>query len=155
MNKVDTLRGFKRFDKLVRVLEKAPVDEFFVKISNENKHWIEDQNIEQLREGKDADGADIDPPYTLFTVRMKKAKGQESDFVTLEDTGKFYQGITAEITTKGFKMIGKDSKTGELMLKYGERIIGISTKNIDELSMDLYLPALIDEIKNYISLQNI
>jgi hypothetical protein len=155
MVKVEDLRGIKRLDKLVRAFEKAPVDEFFVKISNENKHWIEDENIKQLRTGKDADGKDIEPPYTLFTVRLKQAKGQEADFVTLEDTGKFYRGITAEINTKGFSMIGQDSKTGELMMKYGDRIIGISAQSIDNLKVDLYLPYLVEEIRIYLSMQDI
>jgi hypothetical protein len=147
------MNGVQKIDRMIEKLRRA--DEFIVlslkKISDENRHAIEDKNIEQLRAGLDGDGNEIEPAYTPFTVSMKQAKGQVYDHVTLEDEGQFHRGITANILNGGIEMEGKDKKTPMLQEKYGSAIIKLNKKSVAELRVDLYKPELRKDFKTYIT----
>lgn len=94
--------------------------------------------IHQLYErGENALGESIMDyaPYTLYTTRIKLAKGQPVDRVTLNDTGAFYAGIYIDTTNNKLTVMSADEKTGELVAKYGEDILGL---NEDYLSTFLH-----------------
>lgn len=87
---------------------------------------------EQLRQGIRADGAPITPPYTPFTVQVKRAKGQPTDRVTLKDTGAFYGSFQASYGKGGFGIYATDPKAQKLERKYGSAIFGLTDENIQE-----------------------
>ncbi|WP_428668104.1 hypothetical protein [Runella sp.] len=116
------LDGLKSID--IAVLVKASVEA--------HKAEIEDLNIEQLNAGQDATGHAITPPYVPFTIIHKQAKNQPTDRVTLKDEGSFHKSIFVKTHQNAFEMDATDPKTAALVGKYGEEILGLTDKNIDE-----------------------
>lgn len=97
-----------------------------------HKAEIEDLNIDQLNAGQDATGSQITPPYVPFTIVHKQAKNQPTDCVTLKDEGGFHKSIFVETHQNAFEMNATDPKTAALVGKYGEEILGLTDRNIDE-----------------------
>ena len=97
---------------------------------------------EQLYEGQDAEGQEIRPKYTPFTVQIKRLKGQPTDRVTLKDTGAFYRSFDIDYGPNYFEIKATDGKTRKLKRKYGEQILGL-----DEDSLQLLIDLLKDELK--------
>ena len=93
-----------------------------------------DMQREQMYRGEKALGIPIVPPYTLYTVYIKTAKGQPTDRVTLKDTGAFYEGIYVERHGKELVFDSTDEKTSDLKEKYGESIFGLQKENYEHLS---------------------
>lgn len=81
---------------------------------------------EQLFSGKNATGGFIRPPYKPTTKRIKRAKGQPTDRVTLKDTGNFYDGVIVDIGTEVFNVTSEDNKTDLLTRKYKPTIFGLN-----------------------------
>ncbi|WP_020603248.1 hypothetical protein [Spirosoma spitsbergense] len=98
-----------------------------------NSAFIENLNRAQLFDGKRADGSDITPDYTEYTVAVKQSKGQRSDRVTVRDTGSFYESIFTEVFTEAFDLKADDPKTGELLGKYGN-LLGLMPESKEKLS---------------------
>lgn len=99
-----------------------------------HKAEIEDLNTDQLNAGLSANGQRITPPYVPFTVAIKQAKNQPSDRVTLKDEGDFHKSIFVKTHQNAFEMDATDPKTPALVGKYGEAILGLTDRNIDEAS---------------------
>lgn len=135
-------------DNLKRKLLNIPIEAILEKIVEDNKAQIEDKNIEQLQAGLGVDGLPLEPPYSPFTVEMKKSLGEISDRVTLQSTGKFYKGIEVDPMNGGFEMQDSDSKWGMLTEKYGT-VIGLTDKSKSDLREDVFLPNLIEEVHDY------
>lgn len=86
--------------------------------------------IEQHEAGERSDGSAIDPPYTPYTVRIKKQKGQPTDRVTLEDTGDYHAEMRVKVyenkvevfsTNEKQDVYGNTFNTGEaLAAKYND-----------------------------------
>ncbi len=113
-------------------------------IVKKNEADLVDLNISQMLGGRNADGSEISPAYTPFTVRIKKAKGQTYDRVTLRDEGDFQQSMFAK--TEKFPVIldSKDSKSQMLQAKYGDEIFGLDTQN-----KTLFVEEIKPEIQSY------
>lgn len=94
---------------------------------------IEDLNTDQLNAGLNAEGQRITPPYVPFTVAVKQAKGQPT-YPTMKDEGDFHRSIFVKTHQNAFEMDAADPKTARLIDKYGEEILGLTNKNIDEAS---------------------
>lgn len=104
----------------------------------ENKRLeLQELQAEQMQAGQAADGAPITPPYTRATVKIKKAKGQPADRVTLRDSGDFQRKIRARPQRRGVVMDSTDSKTAGLVEKYGEEIFGFNAQNTAEAAEEL------------------
>ncbi len=93
-------------------------DKICVDSLRDTKETIADLNAAQLFTGLRADGSEILPNYTPFTIELKKLKGQPIDRVTLRDTGAFYQAITTNITQDKVVTDSTDEKTAKLKKKY-------------------------------------
>jgi hypothetical protein len=144
--------GLKKIDAMIEKFERVDlaVVHVLTKVTDENKHVIEDKNIAQLKAGKKANG-DTMPPYSPTSVGIF---GKPEGPIQLLDEGDFHRGITAELFNGGFKMIGTDPKTEMLQREYGEDIIGESKESLAELRSELYLPELKREIRfNYFTLK--
>lgn len=90
-------------------------------------------NQGQLSLGLRADGYEIEPSYSPFTIAEKKRKGQPYDKVTLKDTGAFWQSIyLGDVSIEKFNVDASDEKTDKLIKKYGGQILGLSTDSKNE-----------------------
>lgn len=101
---------------------------------------IELNTEKQLFEkGIDSAGKKITPPYRPLTIRMKRAKGQPTNRVTLQDTGAFHRSF---YLTKGKDFVeinARDPKTKKLLVKYGEDVKGLTPDSRDKL-VDIMRP---------------
>lgn len=83
--------------------------------------------------GVRSDGKKIRPGYTPFTVRLKGYKGQPTDRVTLRDEGDFHASFSLEFERDQFSIYAGDWKEAKLKEKYGEQIMGLTDKNIQQV----------------------
>lgn len=134
-------------DRILSVIDKE--SEWMQEITDEVSEEIEDLNTGQLDHGIDSEGQEITPFYTPFTVRLKKAKGQEADFVTLEDTGAFRRSFTTEVFRDRFEINATDSKRQELVDKYTKEIFGL-TEESQEALREIYKDYLEEKIRDYL-----
>lgn len=109
------------------------------KISLYNKEQLYDKGIKN-------DNTPVIPEYTPLTIKLKKAKGQRTDHVTLKDTGAFYNSIFVVYSPNSFKLYARNNKTQKLVKKYGDDIFGITETNINKMNMYDVLPIVIDKI---------
>lgn len=117
----------------------------------ETRDHLIDWQKEQLFSGKNSKNNFIRPAYKPITRRIKRAKGQPTDRVTLKDRGDFYDGIVADIGTKVYSLTSTDSKTFSLEGKYGENIFGLNKISRAGYAMDLR-PVFIKNIKKALGL---
>lgn len=119
---------------LLKIVEKKIV---------ENQSQVLDLNTSQLYSGIDSKGQSLGE-YRPFTVRLKRAKGQPTDRVTLKDEGDFYQGFRLEDNKFPFDIGSTDSKSDMLADKYGDDIFGLTKDSNDEI-IEQILPEVQDE----------
>lgn len=125
------MSGIAKLKQLRRRFEKIPVDQIVGYALMPEMGEIERLNIKQMEaQGIDSTGESITPEYTRNTVRIKAAKGQENDFVTLKDSGKFHGSIRAKLFKNKIRISASDSKAPILFQKYGEAILGLAPFNI-------------------------
>ena len=110
-----------------------------------------DWQRDRLFHGFYANGEPIVPPYTNFTIRIKASKGQETDRVTLLDTGAFYAGIFAKVEGEELVIDSTDGKSGDLKEKYGDDIFGLLKEEKAE-SMEMTSDAMCRYVKNIVGL---
>lgn len=101
---------------------------------------------EQLFRGIDSEGKRIRPPYTPFTVSIKRQKNQPTNRVTLLDTGDFYDAMEVVFDLDKFFVINTDRKEQKLRGKYGDDILGMNERSRDLLS-EVIKPDLIEDFK--------
>lgn len=85
--------------------------------------FIADLNRKQLAEGKRSDGSNITPEYKTITKILKSDLSGLAgviDHVTLYSKGDLHKSITADIYSEKLVLDATDSKTPELLEKYGE-----------------------------------
>lgn len=120
-----------KMKELRRRFEKIPVDKIVGYALLPEMSEIERLNRKQMEAfGIDSTGSSIEPEYKRTTVRIKKAKGQESDFVTLKDSGDFHGSIRAKLFKNKVRITSSDGKAPMLFQKYGESVLGLAPFNI-------------------------
>lgn len=140
-------------NQLIQLIDKfqtLPIPQMIRETIEENASIIEDKQIAQLDAGTYPDGGPILPEYTDFTIEIKKIKGQPYDKVTLHDTGDFYRGIKLDLESDSFTLDSSDSKTGDLVDKYGD-IFGLSEQSKQELIDEQFIPTMDDKIRKYLA----
>lgn len=137
---------------LLGALNQELILTFTREVIEENRPLLEDMNTFQLRRGIRADGSDITPFYTPFTVQIKQEKGQQSDRVTLRDTGDFWESITAKAFGNTLEFTATDPKTEELQEKYGENIIGLTAENKSYFVQEYLKSELLFKLRRYLGL---
>lgn len=111
--------------------------------------FVIDQNRKQLFAGIDGKGNEIVPEYSDFTYDVKIKVGQPTDRVTLKDTGAFYASIFIDYGTKYIYFDANDSKTNDLIDKYGGDILGLTESSIEILKKKI-ISTLQNKIKSYL-----
>lgn len=120
-------------------LERIDVNKTLAGVLEDNSEFLVEENIESLDEGKYPQSGDfIEPPYSPVTVKIKEEKGQQTDFVNLEDTGEFKADMLANVGSDFVEIDSTDSKSGKLKEKYGDQIFGIgdfTKRQIQEINI--------------------
>jgi hypothetical protein len=122
----------------------------------ETKEAIGDLNAMQMNAGLRADGSEITPSYSDFTVMMKKLKGQPWQFVTLRDTGAFQAGINVQVLGTKITIGSTDPKSAKLENKYSKArgsIFGLSEKYKAEYVRENLRPAFAKKIESLTGLK--
>jgi len=117
----------------------------------EHERDILDLQKEQMSAGLADQGDDIEPGYRPRTIELKKAKGQETDHVTLQDTGAFYRGQYVKFAVDHFELTSRDRKRNKLVRKYhgnrGGDIFGLAPESKEVLGA-MILPDIQDEFRD-------
>lgn len=119
---------------------------------NDTAREFVDKQRDQLFSGINAEGDQITPGYSPRTVAIKKKKGQPTDRVTLRDTGEFYAGIFLEPREDIYVVDSADEKTGSLVKKYGEDILGLDPDNQDKYVEENLDPVFMDRVHKSLEL---
>ena len=103
----------------------------------------------QLFQGIDAKGKKLFPPYSRKTIKIKRAKGQPTNRVTLLDTGDFHNSFLIVYGNDFFEITANDRKTKKLELKYGSDIFGL-TDNSLQILINMIKDQFINEARKHI-----
>ena len=123
-----------------------------------SKEVLIQQQQDQMSSGFGSDNKSINPLHGLYegyaesTKRIKRSKGQISQWVTLKDKNDFYNGIFVDQRADEFVIDSADSKTQGLIDYYGDTIFGFN----DESRKDLKEPlsnALITGVESTINMR--
>lgn len=141
---IEYLNDFKR---------KLDISEIFnFVITTELKELIIELNQDQLYDlGEDSKGNKLwsfspSMPYSPYTIKIKQAKGQPTDRLTLRDTGAFYKSFTVEVEGNSIVLDADGQKQGtNLFSQYGIDILGLNDQN-----MAIFLERLTNDVIFYI-----
>lgn len=92
--------------------------------------------------GRDGTGNLITPSYALSTVKRKKEDNKRASFVTLRDTGAFYDGFFIELENYVLLLNSTDGKTESLIDKYSESILHFTKEEQDLILLTIIEPEL-------------
>ena len=127
------------------------IDEILFQITKEQE--TQDFLIEVLQDqlfttGEDGDGLSLGD-YSPVTIKIKRAKGQPTDRITLKDTGEFYRSYMIEAFEGGFIVDadGQKSPTDNLFVSYGDDILKPNEETIT-LITEYYEPKLLERFES-------
>lgn len=86
-------------------------------------------------------------PYAPRTIHVKQLDGAPYDRVTLHDTGEFYRKMRLEPEERGFEIFSTDSKTLDILDKYGDFIFKLTDSNLKILLHEFIRPELTRRLK--------
>lgn len=130
------------------------MDKLVSQLIQENKDDLKEAKIDEFRHGLRPNGQIIGHysnsrfgrKYRLFKIKRNPlAKGN----VDLIFEGNFTRGLFLKRRGKGFVFDSRDSKTGELVGKYGADIMDISQRQFNDQKKRVYERMLAKKIKKY------
>lgn len=129
------------------------MDEIFKK--DQTQSTMIEFNKEQLRDGTDALGQTINTiggsPYRPYTIKIKKAKGQPTNVVTLKDTGEFYKTFKVRIVTSGYEVVADFEKSdGSILDNFSNKFdfLGLDQSSLTEFVLEYVYPELSKLLRN-------
>lgn len=134
-------------DLFIKPLVSANLNRAMSQAMEKNKDVFEDAQLVQFDSGKNADGRSRGT-YRPFTKLKKRMKGQPTDRVTLKDTGSFYNKTKAVRRGKSIELKSTDSKTDEIIDKYGEKVFGLDEQTMSLLVIPRIKPTFVQQVKN-------
>lgn len=103
--------------------------------------------------GEDSTGRTLESiggAYSPFTIRIKEAKGQPTNRVTLSDTGEFYASFVIKPFKGGFTIDADPNKDDtNLFEEWGDDIVGLNQENL-QIVINFFKDAILREINNRI-----
>lgn len=137
-------------DEMIRAFEQLDYEALGAQVIQDNAAQIEEVNRKQMLRGERADGSKITPKYRNEKYsRAKNAKNPQAGLGTpdLKFTGNFQRQIDVNVFGKSqVDFFSKDSKSEDLVAKYGEAIFGIQDTELPRLQSEVLNPDLIDLI---------
>jgi hypothetical protein len=89
-------------------------------------------------DAKNKELSSIGGAYAAYTVRLKRAKGQVADHVTLKDTGDFYRSFDLIASHDSITITADSEKGGvDLQLRWGSELLGLTDASKLELFENL------------------
>jgi len=139
-------------DKKIKELEKLKqeVPKQAERIVLKSKERILDliREDQLFNKGIDGNGKKL-IAYKPFTVAVKRLEGQPTDRTTLFNKGKFYDGFDLLYTDQNsIGVFSRDSKTPDLIEKYGKDIFTFTVDNNKIVNEEIVLPQLIEWLLN-------
>lgn len=135
-------------DRFKRILNS--LSELFVFAYKDTEAEAVDLNVQQMLDGGTAKGGPIGE-YSEFTKQIKKAKGQQSQWVTLRDEGDFQRGMYFKTLTEQYAEINSsDWKVDKLTEKYGADIFGLNSTNLKIYARENWFVSFTNKLKSYL-----
>lgn len=133
-----------------KVIDNLPKET--TRIAKEQSEKIIDLNRDNqlYDQGINSDGSKLFPSYANLTRQIKANKSQPFNRVTLFDTGDFYRGFKLRINYPIISIYSTDSKSSDLMDKYGTNIFGLITENQKKVNYEIIQPELHEYIRKYL-----
>lgn len=117
----------------------------------ETQNEIADLQREQLMSGETKTSQKIKPKYRNPYYAKKKAdRNPLAGYGTpdLKNTGEFHAGIFVKLVgDEAYEITSKDSKTSDLVAKYGPEIFGMNNESKTEYNTKTMQPMLVGRIK--------
>lgn len=118
-----------RLRKFAQAVDNINTEKLFLQSARENEELALDLNRSQLLEkGIDSTGKSLGK-YKESTKARKRKKGQPTEHITLYDEGKFQGRMVLKAKAIPIFIDSSDSKTPLLKEKYGDSILGLTTRN--------------------------
>ena len=129
-------------EQLLQRLQKANFEKDSLKVIQDNDQKAIDYNVDdQLFErGITATGKAVGE-YSMLTKKIKAAKNQRYDHVTLRDTTNFHDSFFLQADRFPLMLDARDWKKSKLIEKYGNDIFGLTDENKGKFAKDI-LPDL-------------
>lgn len=142
--------GVQWFIKRLEDLENDKLIEFMQECLNDNNKFITDLNKKQLEKGIKSDRSYM-KEYSYRTIKQRQLEGNpvKGELIALYDTGNFWKGFWAIATDGKLELLSSDSKTNELISRYGENIFGLTESNFEILGEKI-MPQLKQKVINYL-----
>ena len=99
-------------------------------------------NDQMDKRGEDGEGEKIKPAYSRITIKIKQAKGQPTDRVTLHDTGDFHASVEIILQDRQFKVVSNVPHDKKIEEKYGNKVLGIQKRNLKEFVNKFLIPEI-------------
>lgn len=142
-------------DKFKKVGEELDTGEIAKKIVRDNDNILIDMNAQDQLYAKGVNrlGVRIDEyqPYRPLTIQVKIEKRQPYDWVTLKDTGEFYDSFYVETAEDRFYIKASDEKTNWLIKKYGAEIFGLTNDSLAEFINDYVKDEAYNRVKEILN----
>lgn len=133
-------------------IKKMSMEKIALQSFQEHKEEAMDLNTESqlFDQGVDSKGRDLGE-YTPFTVQIKRAKGQKTDFITLKDEGDFYEGFFVKANKFPVVFDSRDSKKKKLVERFGKDIFGLTQQSVNELNEEYIKETIQEKFKSGVS----
>ncbi len=124
--------------EFLKNLSKLNIDEITLQAVKANEEKAIDFNAEDQLYDKGilANGKQVGE-YSSFTKRIKQAKGQRYDHITLRDTTNFHDSFFVNASKWPVLMDARDWKTSMLTERYTDDIFGLTKENTDAFGKGL------------------
>ena len=122
-------------DRWRKAIRKAKATTMFKRAVLENRQLILDSNIAQLQIGIDSFGQFLREYASDAYAHFKQEHGSRAPFgiADLKLTGDFHSGFVLKYTGGEFVITSTDSKTDDLVAKYGKDIFGLANESIEDI----------------------
>lgn len=118
-----------RFRKFAAAVERIDVKKLYLESAQELNELALDLNRLQLQaEGIDSKGKKLGQ-YSPYTKRIKQAKGQNADHITLLDTGEFQERMFLNTKQVPIFIGSTDSKVPKIFKRFGPDVLGLTKPN--------------------------
>jgi len=122
-------------------------------IAKNEDHLIQLNQNQLYKDSSDSEGNQLQQYNSLEYAREKESMNPSVGFrnTDLYYTGAFYRGWSLLITNSEFLFDSSDSKTSDLIEKYGQNIFGLSAKNIESFTVDIFTNDFFTELNNQLA----
>lgn len=122
----------------IKSFKKHNFEKVLLNVIKDHDNEIIDLNADDqlFTKGVDSDGDSL-PEYKSSEYRRLKRMLNPNSVTDLKLTGDFHQGFYVDAGRFPINIDSRDSKTGELVRKYGENIFGLTDENLVEFAQSI------------------